>query len=504
MPHEQVGAMSVVTLVFPHQLFEKHPALSPDRPVYLIEEYLFFSQYNFHKQKLAFHRASMKAYQEFLEHQGFMITYLEAREKTADVRQLLPYLKKKGVSEIHYADVTDFLLSRRLVTQTDRLNIKHVTYDSPLFILSNEQVRDYFFNKKRFLQSDFYIRQRKTLNILVDKHLQPDGAKWTFDAENRLRYPKGKTPPAVAFPKSNQHGNEAIKYVEKYFPDNYGTIITSFNYPTTYAESRTWLKQFLQHRFSEFGAYEDALVKDEHILHHSLLTPMLNSGLLTPREIIRETIAYARKHQVPINSTEGFIRQILGWREFIRGVYEAKGTQERTTSFWKFKRRLPSSFWDGTTGIPPVDITIKKVLATGYCHHIERLMVLGNFMLLCEFDPDDVYRWFMELFIDAYDWVMVPNVYGMSQFADGGLLATKPYISGSNYLMKMSDYEKGDWQITWDGLFWRFMHTHRDFFLSNPRLSMLVRTFDKMPKEKQQGHLRAANDFLNKLDRSSH
>ena len=134
---------------------------------------------------------------------------------------------------------------------------------------------------------------------------------------------------------------------------------------------------------------------------------MLNSGLLTPREIIGETI-YARKHQVPTNSTEGFIRQILGWREFIRGVYEAKGYAERTTSFWKFKRRLPSSFWDGTTGIPPVDITI-KVLATGYCHHIERLMVLGNFMLLCEFDPDDVYRWFMELFIDAYDWVMVPE-----------------------------------------------------------------------------------------------
>jgi deoxyribodipyrimidine photolyase-related protein len=146
-----------------------------------------------------------------------------------------------------------------------------------------------------------------------------------------------------------------------------------------------------------------------------------------------------------------------------------------------------------------MDITIKKVLETGYCHHIERLMVLGNFMLLCEFDPDEVYRWFMELFIDAYDWVMVPNVYGMSQFADGGLMATKPYVSGSNYLMKMSDYKKGEWQHVWDGLFWRFMHAHRDFFLQNPRLGMLVRSFDKMPGIKQKAHLNNAEQFLNSL-----
>lgn len=496
--------MSAVTLIFPHQLFEQHPAVSGNRPIYLIEEFLFFSQYKFHKQKLVFHRASMAAYQEFLKHMGFTVVYIEAREKTADIRQLVPYLKRKGVSEIHYADLTDFLLTKRLVAQTDRLKIKAICHDSPLFILTGDQVRDYFFNKKRFLQSDFYVRQRKAYKILVDEQLLPHGGKWTYDAENRLRYPKRKIPPAVTFSGVSQHGHEAMKYVEKYFPDNYGTVNTSFNYPTTTAESRTWLKQFLQCRLQEFGAYEDALVANEHILHHSVLTPMLNAGLLTPKEIIRETIAHATEHQIPINSTEGFIRQILGWREFIRGMYEAKGTRQRTTNYWAFKRRIPSSFWDGTTGIPPVDITIKKVLATGYCHHIERLMVLGNFMLLCEFDPDDVYRWFMELFIDAYDWVMVPNVYGMSQFADGGLMATKPYISGSNYLMKMSDYSKGEWQVTWDGLFWRFMHTHRDFFLSNPRLSMLVRTFDKMPKEKQQAHLQAAIGFLDKLDRPTH
>jgi deoxyribodipyrimidine photolyase-related protein len=270
----------------------------------------------------------------------------------------------------------------------------------------------------------------------------------------------------------------------------------SFIYPTTYEESQAWLNQFLQNRFAEFGEYEDSLVRGENILNHSVLSPMLNIGLLTPQDILNKALLFANKNKVPINSLEGFVRQILGWREFIRGVYEHKGTQERTMNYWQFSRKIPKSFWDGTTGIPPVDEVIKKVLATGYVHHIERLMVLGNIMLLCEFDPDEVYRWFMEMFVDAYDWVMVPNVYGMSQFADGGLMATKPYISGSNYLMKMSDFEKGDWQQTWDGLFWRFMHVHRNFFLKNPRLGMLVKTFDKMTEEKKEAHIHQAEIFL--------
>lgn len=230
------------------------------------------------------------------------------------------------------------------------------------------------------------------------------------------------------------------------------------------------------------------------------MSPLINSGLLTPREVVDEGIKYAGDNQIPLNSLEGFIRQIIGWREFFRGVYEVAGTRERTMNFWKFKRKIPSSFWTGTTGIEPLDIVIRKVLKTGYCNHIERLMVIGNFMLLCEFDPDEVYRWFMELFVDAYDWVMVTNVYGMSQFADGGLIATKPYISGSNYLMKMSDFPKGDWQKTWDALFWRFMDVHRDFFLSNPRLGMLVRTFDKMETTKRFSHLETAEKYLVKLN----
>lgn len=492
--------MSAISLLFPHQLYERNPALKPEQPVLMVEEYLFFKHYTFHKQKLVFHRASMKAYSFFLQREGYTVTYIEAHEKNADVRNLLSHLKEQGVSEIQYSEVTDYWLQQRLATQAQRLEMTLKVHDSPLFLLTSDQIDSYFKNKKRFYQTDFYTQQRKHSKILVDEKLQPVGGQWTYDAENRLKYPKGKTPPEIHFPKSTQFREEAVRYVEKNFPANYGEVSNEFIYPTTFNESRAWLKNFFLTRFAEFGDFEDALVTNQNILHHSVLTPMMNVGLLTPKEVLEEALAFANENAIPLNSLEGFVRQILGWREFIRGVYITKGVEERTTNFWKFKRKIPSSFWKGTTGIAPIDDTIKKVLATGYCHHIERLMVLGNFMLLCEFDPDDVYQWFMEVFIDSYDWVMVPNVYGMSQFADGGLMATKPYISVSNYLMKMSDYKKGDWQVIWDGLFWRFMHTHREFFLKNPRLGMLVKTFDKMPEEKRSEHLRNANAYLKTLD----
>ncbi|MBL7876504.1 MAG: cryptochrome/photolyase family protein, partial [Cyclobacteriaceae bacterium] len=207
-------------------------------------------------------------------------------------------------------------------------------------------------------------------------------------------------------------------------------------------------------------------------------------GLLTPGEIVEAVLKYSAKHAIPINSLEGFLRQLIGWREFIRGVYGAKGSFQRTKNYWNFDRPIPKSFYDGTTGIEPVDTTIRKVLKTGYCHHIERLMVLGNFMFLCGFHPNAVYRWFMELFIDAYDWVMVPNIYGMSQFADGGLMATKPYISGSNYILKMSNYKKGDWCEIWDGLYWMFIYKHQKDLARNPRMSMMVRQLQKMDPDR--------------------
>ena len=488
-----------IGIVFPHQLIEQSILASSCDTIYLVEEILYFKHYNFHKKKIAFHRASMKFYESYLQSKNTKVVYIEALYELADIRKLIPYLKSKGVQSFDYIDTTDYWLEKRITNTCKECDIQTNKKPSPLFLNTSEELATFFAAKKRMFQTEFYKHQRLTKNILVEKQDKPIGGKWTFDDENRLKYPKGKTVPKTTFLEANAFYSEAITYTEKHFSSNYGELNTDFIYPTTYDESKSWLAEFFRSRFSEFGAYEDAIVENENILHHSVLTPMLNVGLLSPKFVIEEALSYASNHEVPLNSLEGFIRQIVGWREFIRAVYELKGSEERTKNYWGFKRKIPASFWNGSTGIEPIDSTIQKVLETGYAHHIERLMVLGNFMLLCEFDPDDVYRWFMELFIDAYDWVMVPNVYGMSQFADGGLMATKPYISGSNYLMKMSDYKKGDWQPVWDGLFWRFMHVHRDFFLKNPRLGMLVRTFDKMPDEKQQLHLNNANLFLDSL-----
>lgn len=489
--------MTRAGILFPHQLFEDNPLMNLGLRIYLVEEYLFFSQYPFHKRKIAFHRASMKGYEAYLQKKGVEVVYIDAHSDLSDIRNLIPWLKSaQNIQSIAYIDPTDNWLEKRILQSCDQHQMNVRQYATPLFLNAKSGNEAYFSEKKKFFQTDFYKQQRLNHQILIEKNQKPLGGKWTFDTENRLKYPKGKTPPNTAFPEANAYYLEAIDYTEKHFPDHYGALDASFLYPCTFEASRAWLQDFLKTRFFDFGSYEDAMVATESILHHSVLTPMLNVGLLTPQRIVEETLAFASENEIPLNSLEGFIRQIIGWREFIRAVYELKGTEVRTRNYWGFTRKIPPAFWTGETGIEPFDLTVKKALKTGYCHHIERLMVLGNFMLLCEFDPDEVYRWFMALFIDAYDWVMVPNVYGMSQYADGGLMTTKPYISGSNYLLKMSDFKTGPWQSTWDGLFWRFMHTHRDFFLQNPRLGMLVNTFDKMPHEKQQTHLGNAERFL--------
>jgi len=486
-----------VALIFPHQLFKNSPILKMHISVYLVEEFLFFKHYKFHKKKIAFHRATMKAYEDYLLSQNKKVTYIDANSELSDVRQLIPRLKSEGFDKIHIIDPTDNWLEKHINSVTNDINIEW--HESLLFINTKEELSSFFkLTKKKFFQTSFYKQQRKDRNILMVNG-EPQGGKLTYDADNRKKYPKDKSVPLIHFPELTKFQKEANDYVTKHFEKHYGELNDFINYPIDYDGAEQWLEQFLEQRFHEFGVYEDAIVKEEHFLNHSLLSPLINVGLLDPMTVIDRAISFANDHNVPLNSTEGFVRQILGWREFIRGVYEVKGTEERTKNFWKFKRKIPHSFYDGSTGIKPIDDVIKKVNKTAYAHHIERLMILGNFMVLCEFDPDEVYQWFMELFIDAYDWVMVPNVYGMSLYADGGLMSTKPYISSSNYIMKMSNYSKGDWQATWDGLFWTFMDKHRDFFLSNPRLGMLIRTFDKMKQETKETHFKNAQQFLDSL-----
>jgi deoxyribodipyrimidine photolyase-related protein len=217
---------------------------------------------------------------------------------------------------------------------------------------------------------------------------------------------------------------------------------------------------------------------------------MLNLGLLTPREVVNRAL---KRKNIPLPSLEGFIRQIIGWREFMRGAYN---TAPLRSNFFGHKRKLTRGWYDGTTGLLPLDIVIRRIQQYAYAHHIERLMIVSNIMLLCEIHPDEVYRWFMELFVDSSDWVMVPNVYGMGQLADGGSFATKPYISGSSYILRMSDYPRGDWCDVVDGLYWRFIDKHRRFFLKHPRMSVMVRALDGLTLERRKAILQLAERFI--------
>ena len=493
--------MNTINIVFPHQLFKENPLIEKEGEFYLVEEPLYFQYFKFHVQKLILHRSSMKFYHEFLLKKNKNVIYLDFSDLNSDIRKLIPYLKKQGCQKINYIDTNDNYLERRLSQTAKNQKIQLHKTESPMFLNSSLDLKTFFDSKKKkFYQTSFYISQRKKLKILIDSGDSPVGGKWSFDTENRKKYPKEKAPPKVAELAVDHLFQEASSYVQKNFKSNPGIFTDKPIYPHNHELADEWLELFLTNRLSDFGTYEDAIVQNEFFLNHSVLSPLLNCGLITPEQIINKVLLF--QDQYPLNSIEGFIRQIIGWREFIRGIYNVKGSVERTTNFFRFKRKIPSSFYNGTTGILPIDITIKKVQKTAYNHHIERLMVIGNFMMLCEFDPDEVYRWFMEHYVDAYDWVMVPNVYGMSQFADGGLMSSKPYISSSNYLKKMSDFPDGDWRQIWDGLYWRFIDLNRELFNKNIRMKFMVNMLDKMTPEKKESHFKVAKSYLSKLDQS--
>ncbi|KQR91828.1 deoxyribodipyrimidine photolyase [Chryseobacterium sp. Leaf180] len=478
-------------LVFPHQLYQNIHHFKKDVPIYLIEEDLYFMQFKFHKQKIVFHRASMKFYEDFLKEEGFKVHYIETHNDESDIRVLLTKLKKEGCEKIIYADVTDNWLEKRLREGQMETEIS----ESQIFLNTRKDLEKYFEEKDTYHQTDFYKQQRADRDILMDGE-KPAGGKWTFDTENRKRYPKSKKAPSIHFPENSTYYDEAVKYTEKNFDKNYGELTSYQLYPCTFKDAEKWLQHFFENRFQEFGVYEDSLVEHEHFLHHSVISPLLNTGLLTPHSVLKKAIAYAEKNDIPMNSTEGFVRQIVGWREFIRGIYIYEGSFQRRQNFWKHKKPLPHSFYTAETGIKPIDSCISKIIKTGYAHHIERLMVFANFMNLSHISPDDRYDWFMTMFIDSYDWVMVPNVYGMSSYSDGGIMSTKPYVSGSNYLKKMSDYASGEWTELWDGLFWNFVHDNQDFFKKNPRLGMMVRTLEKMNDDTREKHLKTAKNYI--------
>ena len=483
-----------ITIIYPNQLFKNHPAISKDRTIFIVRHPSFFSRnYKFHKQKLLLHFLSTDEYESLLSSQGYKCKIIEVDE----YENFKKFITKK-VSAIHFCEFTDINLTKEFSTSySSKISTK--PYKNPMFYESLDEINEYFGSREKFQLSNFYKTLRVKHKVLVDSNNQPLKGKWNFDTENRKKIPKNlELPINKKFTYDRRSLEKYKSLIERKYKNNPG-FLTNFNYPINRKQSLEALSNFFISKFSLFGDYQDAIISDKTYLFHSVLSPALNIGLLTPNEVINSAIDFSKKSNVSYNSLEGFVRQILGWREFIRGIYLTNGESQKKSNYWKAKNKLPLSFYNGKTNILPIDDSINKVNKYAYLHHIERLMILGNIMLLLEIDPNEINRWFMELFIDSYEWVMIPNVYGMSQFSDGGLMSSKPYISSSNYILKMSNYKKGEWSKIWDSLFWQFISKHQDKLKINQRMSFMTSIYSKKPKSDKENIKKISENFKEKI-----
>ena len=458
------------------------------------------THFKYHKHKLILFLSAMRSHADEIEkeypltyhrlsNQNFDKNYEEKLEETigfnSDIKEVVTY------------DIENHFFEERIREFCKKHKLKLTIVDSPGFITTKENFMKYNESVKKPFMHTFYQQQRRRLEILIDKNGQPSHGQWSFDEENRKKLPKGIKIPDQPISHPTIHTENVKGLVDQHFPDHPGST-ENFRWATTRRQVLYLLDDFLKERFENFGPYEDAISSRETFVFHSVLSPYINMGLVTPDEVIDKALEYYQENDTHFPSVEGFVRQIIGWREFMRGIYH-EYDEDLNKNHFDHKRKMRACWYEGTTGIPPLDDAIKKANKYGYTHHIERLMVLGNIMLLCELDPDEVYKWFMEMYVDSADWVMAPNVYGMSQFADGGIFATKPYIGGANYIKKMSDYGKGDWEDVVNGLYWRFIEENLETFAKNQRMSMMVATLKKMNPEKKEKIFKAANRFIERV-----
>jgi len=474
-----------VCLVFPQQLFEQHPAFAHAKEFWLIEDELFFTKVPFHQKKLALHRASMSYYAEYLRSKDKNVRYFDTDE--ANLESLFQELGR-CTKQIVVVDPTDFLLEKRIRRFVARYHLGLIWLTNPSFINTPTDNQTLFGQREqRFFMADFYKKQRERLGILLEDNGQPVGGRWSFDTDNRKALPKGIKPPNFPIYRSNW-AQEAQRFVSTKFSSHPGEPDLSV-YPVTHQEAKAALDFFIDTNLTLFGPYQDAFSADSTFVFHSNLSAALNIGLLLPGEVVERVLAAFHKGKVSIESAEGFIRQVIGWREFIRAVYEKVGVVQRTKNAMQHHRTLN---WQHLSALSLFVNVNKKLQQHAYAHHIERLMLLGNFFFLSETHPDEVYRFFMSYFIDAYDWVMVPNVYGMSQYADGGLMTTKPYFSGSNYLKKQGFKADTEGAALFDALFWHFVDKHQDRLRKNMRTVQMVANWNRMLPEKKAAHLERA------------
>ncbi|MBL6818964.1 MAG: cryptochrome/photolyase family protein [Gammaproteobacteria bacterium] len=464
------------------------------KKIFMKEDYELCTYQKHHKHKITLFLSSMRSYKDYLEKHNYKVDYqyFNSDKTHTYLDSLRSYIKEKNIKTMSMWQIEDKwfenIIKKISVDLTDLIILK-----SPMFITTKDEFLKMCpeTNKPKYKMTNFYINQRKKLDILMDNG-KPVGGKWTYDSDNRKKISQKILPPAIKQFKETKHTRDIKAIVSKYFDTHYGNI-DDFNYPTTRKEALENLDDFLVNKFKYFGDYEDSVDQRSHLWFHSNLSSSLNLGLITPIDIINKI---NNIKGIPINSYEGFIRQIIGWREFMRGLYQLESKTIEKGNFFKHERKLCDSWYEGKTGIDPLDYSIKSTIKHAYSHHIERLMIQVNLMNLCEIEPKSAYNWFMELYIDSSDWVMTPNVYSMGLFADGGIMATKPYICGSNYILKMMNFKKGNWCDIFDGLYWRFIDKNRAFFKTNPRLNMMVNLFDKMKRDRKDIILFKADNFL--------
>ncbi|MBL8187072.1 MAG: cryptochrome/photolyase family protein [Acidobacteria bacterium] len=498
-------------LIFGDQLLPHHPLLDPaqnrERSVVLIESFSRIRSLRYHKQKVGLVLSAMRHYAEALRAAGWTVDYREADSFTDGLRAHVKEFQPRRLLMLEAAEwrarQSQYALSRKL-------NVEIILSPNTHFLceqrLSEEKAKET--SGKKLILENFYRAMRKQFGVLLEKDGSPVGGAWNFDAENRKPY-KGKPVPRAPINFSPDAITQAVlEKVERECPDNIGST-TGFSLAVTREQALQVLDDFITHRLPNFGAYEDAMSAREPVLFHSLLSPLLNIGLLEPLEVIRRAEAAYHDGTAPLNSVEGFIRQILGWREYVYWRYHQMMPSFQEMNHWQAERPLPAFFWTGETEMNCLRHVITRVLETGYSHHIERLMVLCNFALLAGIQPRAVNEWFLDSYIDAYDWVVTPNVIGMGLCADGGVVGTKPYIASAAYINKMSDYcggcqydakqRTGEAACPFNALYWNFLLRFEKQLRANPRMGPNVLGLKHLDEAERKRVQQQAQRFLEKL-----
>ena len=466
-----------------------------------------------HIQKVAGFFAAMRNFAEELkanQHQVIYWKLIDESNTQSLTENISSLIDKNNFQKFEYQVPDEYRLDHQLDEFCSKLNIENKVFSTEHFYTERDELATFFKGKKQFLMESFYRNMRKKHQILmVDK--QPEGGKWNYDASNRKKW-KGETliPSAKNF---DNDVSEIVTEIEKTGVETIGKINPKyFEYPISRKQALDQLSYFCEHLLVHFGDYQDAMHTDQVFLFHSKISFAMNSKMISPKEIIEATLATYRKRKdnIDISQVEGFIRQIIGWREYMRGMYWMLMPDYKKENFLNNKNKLPDFFWTGKTKMNCLKNAIHNSLDNGYTHHIQRLMITGNFALLTQIDPAEIDAWYLGIYVDAIEWVQLPNTRGMSQFADGGKIATKPYVSSGSYISKMSNYcesctykktkKFGDDACPFNSLYWNFLDEKQEQLSSNFRMKMMYSLLNKMSTEDRNKIKEKANHIIKNLD----